>query len=1062
MSKLKKLIEENTFFRELIENSPDGVTISDTSGVIVFVSRRTAEIYGFESPDEIIGTNVSDYIAADDLQKAGRNVAEVMAGRSVKPEVYKVRKKKGDYFFVEIASTRILDDSREIIGMHSIIRDVTVRYRAERDIVDAEKKYRGLFENLSDAFTILEAIYDENDKVIDFKIIDVNPAFEKLTGKSAETVLNHNISDFNLNFDEGTLQGFTEVVEKNITLKSEYLANSINRRVKIRAFSPSEGLLALVLEDVTSEYRTKKDFSRSRASYRALFENAPVGIVTCDRGGKIAEANVSIAKILGSPSVEKTKSINILELPQLKDAGITSDFIRCFETGEEIRQVKEYKSAWGKKINLRYQLAPIFDDNRRVAYVQAIVEDFTTQKEAENELVESRNELELRNKISNAFLTIASDKVFSEVLQIALKATESQFGFFGFIDETGDLISPSLTYDIWDQCLVENKEIVFNRENWSGIWGKSLIEKRTIFSNEGLNLPKGHVVLKSAIAVPIMYGGEVIGQITVGDIEKEYEAPDVARLESICNYVSPILSAFLSERKHKQEREEALAKLAASEEKYRALVDGLSHPIAVYDRDANILLLNKVGLMNVATNLEDVIGRPLKDFIPENHEKTVGRVRDLFEKREPLYFQDKISIGGKDIWYQSTFQYLPNFDGKEAAQVVSYDITEIKRYEKELIEAKERAEESDRLKSSFLANMSHEIRTPLNGILGFAQLICEEDVSSEERGKFAEVVKSSGEQLLNIINDIIDISKIEAGKIEVKPINFDANRALDEALGIISSNASAKGLTVFVGSRLGADEKFINTDKGKLLQALNNFLSNAVKFTDSGTIEIGVTRLGDRLRFYCSDTGIGMDKEKIQLIFERFRQIDEGDTRKYGGAGLGLAISKALVEIIGGKVWAESKPGLGSTFFIEIPYVAAEKPDYQPAKLNSKLSSSDLSGKVALVVEDETSNFLFLKNLLVKSGIDIIRARNGNEAIEKCANVEKIDFVLMDLKMPEKSGYAAAREIKTMRPTLPIIAQTAYARPEDRRKALDAGCDDYVAKPIPPELLIRKIKSCLS
>ena len=402
-------------------------------------------------------------------------------------------------------------------------------------------------------------------------------------------------------------------------------------------------------------------------------------------------------------------------------------------------------------------------------------------------------------------------------------------------------------------------------------------------------------------------------------------------------------------------------------------------------------------------------------------------------------------------------------------KLLENEIAERKITESELIKAKDRAEESDRLKSAFLANMSHEIRTPMNGILGFAELLKEPGLSSDEQKDFIQTIQISGARMLYTINNIIDVSKIESGLMAVDIVETDINEKLEFAYKFFRQEVKARELKFMFKAGLPSKEAVIKTDNEKVYAILTNLIKNAIKFTYDGSIEFGYvlksgsehgsTGQGRHLEFFVKDTGVGISRNRQELIFERFRQGSESLNRSYEGSGLGLSICKSYAEMLGGKIWVESVEGSGSTFYFTIPYnpVSTERNEAESVISQTGIEFREKNLKI-LVVEDDETSYSLLKIMLQKISTVILHAVTGAEAVEACIMNPDIDLVLMDVRMPEMDGNEATRLIRRFNTSVIIIAQTANAFTGDREKSIQAGCNDYISKPIKAALLYELIK----
>ena len=388
-------------------------------------------------------------------------------------------------------------------------------------------------------------------------------------------------------------------------------------------------------------------------------------------------------------------------------------------------------------------------------------------------------------------------------------------------------------------------------------------------------------------------------------------------------------------------------------------------------------------------------------------------------------------------------------------------IIERKKMIQDLVAAKEKAEESDRLKSAFLANMSHEIRTPMNGILGFAELLKEPKLTGNEQKMFLEIIEKSGERMLNIINDLINISKIESGQMDVHFSETNINEQLLFLYNFFKLEANQKNLKLVVNYPDSENAVYVETDKEKVYAILTNLIKNALKFTTEGSIEFGCKVDGNKLVFHTKDTGIGIAANKQKSVFERFVQAGTGKANVYEGAGLGLSISKAYVEMLGGEIWLESEQGRGTSFFFTLPLQEKKEKDVSIKNLPAEFDKNPDRIFTILVAEDDEISLVYINHMLKTNQTNILVARNGAEAVEICRNNSEIELVLMDISMPVYDGHVAAQMIKEFRPGLPIIAQTAFALEEDKER-YGEYFDDYITKPINADVLKNVIRKYIS
>lgn len=460
----------------------------------------------------------------------------------------------------------------------------------------------------------------------------------------------------------------------------------------------------------------------------------------------------------------------------------------------------------------------------------------------------------------------------------------------------------------------------------------------------------------------------------------------------------------------------------------------------------------------------------------KNIKDYIDNLYQLNKKVEEGEFEILTTKGNKIVWDFSSSPLGIFNDGRRLVISMAKDITEKKNADALLAEninqlkkAKEQAEESDRLKSAFLANMSHEIRTPMNGILGFAELLKEPNLSGNEQQKYIGIIEKSGGRMLNIINDIVNISKLEAGLMEIDKQQSNINEQIEYIYTFFKPEVEGKGMQLSYKNTLANSEAFIYTDREKVFAVLTNLVKNAIKYSEKGSIEFGYKFKKDKvhpeLEFYVKDTGIGIPKERQQAIFERFIQVDTRNEYAIQGAGLGLSISKAYVEMLGGKIWLESDGNNknGSTFYFTLPFQNSLTMETTSKKENSSERNIIINDQLnMLIVEDDKGSEELMTITVRKLANKIACAKTGTEAVKACINDPEIDLILMDIQLPELDGYEATRQIRKFNKDVIIIAQTAYAIQGDKEKAISAGCNDYISKPIKADdlrqMIVKHIK----
>lgn len=513
-----------------------------------------------------------------------------------------------------------------------------------------------------------------------------------------------------------------------------------------------------------------------------------------------------------------------------------------------------------------------------------------------------------------------------------------------------------------------------------------------------------------------------------------------------------------------EERDKIRTILSEQQSRLRNIIDSVPDMIFFKDTSSRFQGCNKAFERFVNKKESEIIGMTEFDlFTPAQADVYLASDKHLLLTGEPVRTKEWTPLkDGHSLLFDTLKTTYRDDDGNILGIIaISRDVTEMEETRQRLLMAKDKAEESDRLKTAFLANMSHEIRTPMNAIIGFSDLLSDDDITHEEKADFVEKIKLSGENLMNLINDIIDIAKIEAGQLKIieSPCNIDS--VMSDLLGTFTEirNQQKKQAVDLILNIKHAEKEIITvTDQLRLQQVITNLIGNALKFTENGRIEFGFDIEDGFLKFFVKDTGIGIPESKQEILFQRFTQVDASTTRKFGGTGLGLAISKNIVELLGGTIWMESTPGIGSTFYFTIPY----KPSVKVNSINkSPAADYDWSEHTIMVAEDIDENYMLIEAAFRRTGVKMVHARDGLAAVNEAKSNDNISLILMDIQLPVMTGYEAIHNILLIKPEIPIISYTAYALPNEREKSLEAGCVDYVTKPMKAEFLLPLVNKYL-
>jgi|GEM_PF-2865384 len=579
---------------------------------------------------------------------------------------------------------------------------------------------------------------------------------------------------------------------------------------------------------------------------------------------------------------------------------------------------------------------------------------------------------------------------------------------------------------------------------------------------ELLDGTKEHPIMSHG-AFPIFLDGKVIGVICLlTDQQDFFTADEMNLLKELTTDVSFALQYLEDEKKRKKAEE----KLSESEYLQQAILGSSPAGIALF-RNRKLEWCNELWEKTFGYPMDDIRGSTSRIFFTtdEDYHRVGQQLYETLEYGDILEIE--VTNKRKDgSVFPSLIKAtrLKDVRNESLVIIILIDITEKHKAEQELIEARKKAEESDRLKTAFLQNLSHEIRTPMNGIIGFSELLSDPTISVEDHEKFTRIISKECHQLLGVITDIVEISRIETGEIDTYELKTPVNQLLTSLKDRFIPAANEKNLGLELVLGLPDEQSVILSDESKLRQVLEKLIMNAIKFTNTGGIRFGYDNKDcDYLQFFIQDSGIGIPIERQSKIFDRFVQADSYIAPAFGGTGLGLSISKSYIESMGGRIWVDSSPEEGTVFYFTIPYKQVEEEKRTPSeKPGTGKKKSALPDKCKImVVEDEYDNFEYLRILLEHKNIQVLHAENGRDGLRIFQEEPDIDLVLMDIKLPDINGLEVTKAILQINHAVPVIAQTAYNDPDTRRHVLEAGCTDFIAKPINPRNLIEKITKAL-
>ena len=1047
----KALIDSESNLRQIIDLVPHFIFVKDEVGKFQIVNKAVADAYGV-TVEDIKGKYDMDFASnKNDAAIFIKDDLEVINSGKQKfiPEE-QITDSKGNIRFLEttkIPFNTSITEKRTILGVSV---DITERKMSEERIKQQNIFLNHVLESLSHPFHVIN-VEDYTIELSNSALGEINVDQKPTCHKYA-----HNNDEPCGSFEHPCPLEIVKKTKKSCVVEHIHFdknGEKINVEMQAYPIFDKAGNVVQMIEysiDITERKKAENALKSSEDRLSIIFESAPDAYYMNDLKGSFIDGNKAAEELLGYKKEELIgKSFLNLKLISPQQTVLASKLLVKSLMGkptgpdEFLLNRKD-----GSQISVEIRTYPVLIENKTV--ILGIARDITKRKQAEEE------NLKLSTAVTQSPSVIVITNLKGNIEYVNPKFTE--LTGYSFEEAKGENVTILRSYEQSDEIYKEFWGTISSGKTWHGE-----------FHNKKKN---GELFWEAASISPIFdKKGKIINYIKVAEDISERKRMEIVQqiIHNISNAVitTDNLDEFISIVRNELDR----------------LIDAANFYVALYDEETDIFDL----VFHKDRNDEGEsfpAGKTLTAYVVKT-KKPLLATKKVIKKLEKsgevesfgvdaeVWLGVPLIIKGKIIGVYAVQSYdnekAYNKSDLKMLETISHQISislERKKNDQEMKVALERAQESDRLKSAFLTNMSHEIRTPMNGILGFTGLLKDPQLTGDEKEDYIQVIEKSGDRMLNTITDIIDISRIESGQVEVVNTEVSLNNILNEQYEIFNPDAQSKGLELNYKPTLSDKEAIIVTDIHKLEGILTNLIKNAIKFTKHGNISFGYSlkkvKNYEGLEFFVKDTGIGIPSNRISAIFNRFEQADIEDTQVFEGSGLGLAISKSYAEMLGGNISVTSEEGIGSTFVFSIPYT---KPTIKERDVEggiNKLPQVSLNKLSVIVAEDDETSRMLLEAILENKFYKIIYTKTGKETVDKFRENPETSIILMDLKMHDMSGYEATREIRKFNQDVVIIAQTAYGLSGDREKAIEAGCNDYISKPFKKELLFEKIMLHLS
>jgi PAS domain S-box-containing protein len=971
--------------------------------------------------------------------------------------------------FIQVSFNPIVKINK-VIGGSCFGSNITQRMQSEEALRKSEANLRNIIDSSPVAYHIYML---ESENRLVFRMF--NPSADMMLHMSHEQFIGQDILEaFPALAGTGIPEMYKAVAKGELNTQNfeiPYNYKGINGVYDVRVFQGAEGQAVVNFTDISVRKQAEEELQKSQALYHDLVETSQDLIWQCDAQGHYIYLNPAYEKLFGYQLNEMLgRSFTDFQSPQQakRDIELFGHLLQTGSTTNGFETVHLKKD--GTELHLVFNAKVVYNAEGHITGTRGTAYDITQRKRAEEAL---------RN----------SERKTRAIL-------DKSFQFIGLISREGILLDANLASL---ELAGASKEEVLNKPFWECPWWKHSIDlqhklRKAIKSaseGEDIRFEASHPAADGSLRYvdfslrPVKNDqGDVIYLIPEGhDITERKKAEE----ELQCNFnfqeiIADISSNFVISSKESFDIDinEMLFKIGNYFQVDRGYLflfsDNLKTMTNTHEWCSDGILPQKDNIQNHPLDAFPWWTKQIfsKDYIHIPNVAELPKEADV-EKKEfhaqsikslitiPVRSENKIwgFVGFDSVKKNYEWNKIEIKNLITISNIISNLLFKL-RNEEHLLAAKEKAEESDRLKTAFLQNMSHEIRTPMNAIIGFSSLLPDSFQDKEKLEDFSKIINQRSEDLLDIINDILDISKIESGQSTLNIEECNINETFSELNSFFrdyQNRTKKQHIELLLQPLNGATEAIIKTDKIKLKQILVNLISNAFKFTETGTIRCGCELENNKLKFFVSDTGVGIPKHKYDFVFERFAQLNNSSCQNIGGTGLGLPIVKGLVGLLGGQVWLESECDKGTTFFFTIDYFPLGVPP-KHAFNGAKNNDGIFMGITVLIVEDDAYNAMYLNEILLKHVASIYTVNNGADAIEFVKN-NTVDVVLMDVRLPDMTGYEATKEILIHNPAIMVIAQTAYAAQDEHQKALNNGCVDYISKPTKQEQLLTILRKHL-